>query len=107
MAVVRAVWIDPQALAWLVQSPVPPEATYRVAADWAHAGGAPITVAVTAPPNNSDPGQQDSRQHVPTLRLVLTHRCSHRLIPIRRAPVPPHPHRTARLFRCVGWSLEY
>jgi hypothetical protein len=26
-----------------------------VTADWAHAGGAPITVALTVPPNNSDP----------------------------------------------------
>jgi hypothetical protein len=54
-----AVWIDPQALAWLEQSPVPPEATYKVTEDCAHAGVAsPITVAVTALPNNNEPANK-------------------------------------------------
>ncbi len=51
-----AVWIDPQAFAWLEQSPVPPEATYKVPEVCAHAGvEPPITVAVTALPNNNGP----------------------------------------------------
>ena len=67
----------------------PPEATYRVTADWAHAGGGADHRGSDSTTDNRDPANRI---------LASTCRCfawfwpplPSSSVPIRRTPVPPH-----------------